>query len=133
MAPCIVTARRIQDMPLVQQAFEEGAFDCILKPVVRYQAVPTIQTALWLFQLRNNIEYRRHTLKVLKDQTEALSIVPAQKVDRISLIKDLITSHDRTLAAIEHSIEVLTRTATEVEQKARERALACLNEWPSGL
>ena len=132
-APCVVTAQRAQDTALVQQALRQGAIDCILKPVNRYQAIPTIQAALWLFQLRNHIAYRKHTLRDFKNHSEILPSDASEKAERAKLIEDLTASHEKTLAAIEHSIELLTRTAIEVEQKAKQRALARLDESLLGL
>ena len=131
--PFLITVD-VHHKKLAYKALEQGALDCILKPVNTAQAVPAMREALWLYRFRVTIAHRKDTLDALKTQHAALVLNMQDKPEQADLIErgikqveKTINSCERTIAAIETSLQCLNRCANAVEHRARQRALARLD------
>jgi len=128
-APLIITVSA-SEHTAAMKALEQGVFNCLVLPVEPAQAVPTVQRALWLYQLRVTVARRKHTLELLRQRREALlaqdhgmSQQRARVIERsfLSMI-DTVTACERSMAAIEKSLSYLSDTALAVAAQAREQA-----------
>ena len=66
--PCLITVAA-SERALAYEALEQGALDCILKPINRDLAVPTLQGALWIYQYRVKIAQKKQELAVFRQRS----------------------------------------------------------------
>lgn len=127
--PCLITVAAA-DKTRAYQAIREGAFDSFLKPLKILQAVPTLQRALWLFQFRETVAEKKVSLAMFKAHRNSLSINGSRKaiINRSAVhVEDVLASCERTIAAIEQSLQKLQYQEADYTRTARARAMKRLD------
>ena len=114
-APVLVTAR-IHDKALAHRALQRGALGCILKPITDGYAASTLRRAISLSKVWATMARTQQMLQGFKEQQTGRSIDAAT-----------VRSNQRSIEALETSLQLLKGMAYDQEQQARHQALERLN------
>ena len=128
--PFVVTAGAYEKEP-AGRVLAQGAFDLIPTPVDDEQTVATIRLALWNGKLRNLIASKE---KMIEKCRQHLADYPGERLQVEGLLSDALSAFDKTISAVdqallrvEESAARLSDVAIKVEQEARTRAFARLD------
>jgi DNA-binding NtrC family response regulator len=108
-----LVAARIHDKALAHRAIQHGALGCILKPITDGSAASTLRRAISLSKLWTTMAHTENMLEGFKDQGTLGSIASANTA----------RSRQRSIAALERSLQLLKGMAYDLEQQARYQAL----------
>ena len=111
---------------LARQALRAGAFDVLVNPIDAQQIVDSVRPALWLYQLRFDIQLHRQRVREYQQRLDASNTIsPAHKQNlkqNCLDIEEAYSACERSIEQIEGSLRHLQNIARIIETEARQRS-----------
>jgi DNA-binding NtrC family response regulator len=127
--PCplpFLLSKKSGDHQAVTAGLKLGAFDMIRYTCRGAEAAAVVKRALWFYQLRFTVFYRRQRLETFRRRHTALGLQPGQ-TELLRRTIEKIEEADRlcqqTIEHVESSIRALEETCNHVEAEIRECAM----------